>query len=148
MDTDNCAEYSAKYEKIMGLLSEIKTLEQAGSKEAGTRSELLPKYRKITDKIKNLKSSLMDYEFVDLLPMVRRDRLADSYDSATELLQDAFDVNWMLLEPYDEGVWYAAFEKDLKIYLFNGYFASTIAAAVYPDRGPQKIGSGRPFGMA
>ena len=70
------------------------------------------------------------YEFVDMMGYVSRSSLEKDYGAGDQinLLQDAFDVEWLLLEMDDdyEGEWYAIFKMNEKWHLLNGYFGSCL----------------------
>jgi hypothetical protein len=68
------------------------------------------------------------YEFVDMMEFVRRSNLNNFYGAGGQigLLEDAFDVEWILLDADDDyqGEWYAIFKMNGKWHLLNGYFGS------------------------
>ena len=66
------------------------------------------------------------YEFADMMKYVRLSNLKACYSAGgqIELLEDAFGVEWLLLERDDNCEWYAIFKMKKKIHLLNGYFGS------------------------
>ncbi|MFC1608989.1 hypothetical protein ACFL2R_00735 [Patescibacteria group bacterium] len=80
------------------------------------------------------------YEFVDMMEYVSKSNLKGYYYAGgqIELLQDAFDVEWILLEMdnYYEGEWYAIFKMNEKWHLLNGYFGSCSGCDDLEDEDP------------
>lgn len=69
----------------------------------------------------------LPYEFIDLSPIIKRDRLEKYYDAFDELkiLKDALDVQWVcsgekIGNIEEDGYWYAVLKKDNGVFLLYG----------------------------
>jgi hypothetical protein len=128
MGQNNCRKYAKLYAELMPLWTELVAKREIAKPDPATIRRLIFLYKEVLKKKGEFLSAFLGYEFVDLMPLVRRDSLHEEYYAGGQLecLQDAFDVNWIVLEKEDDyqGDWFAAFEKDGNIYLLNGYFGS------------------------
>jgi hypothetical protein len=74
-------------------------------------------------------SDLPAYEFLDLIPSIRKDLIRwDGYGAGSQLslLKHALDVEWIVSELRGsyQGTWFGAFAFCGKIVLLNGYYGS------------------------
>lgn len=85
---------------------------------------------KDAEKEENTETKETPYEFVDVTPFICAGRVLGKkyrdYGAQVEILRDALDVEWIVLEK-DDGYccnWFGVFKKDGRWHLVNGYFGS------------------------